>query len=170
MAVPDPDSPLGRMRDAFPRAGRVTWIGLRTARREHVRVVDEVEAVAGEGLRGDHWTPRPGGPGTRQVTLLQAEHLPVIAALTGHDEVDPAALRRNLVVEGINLTAVRGRHLRVGGALLALAGPCDPCSRMEEALGEGAWNALRGHGGWNAQVVEGGTVRVGDPASAVVDL
>ncbi len=169
MAVPSPDSPLGQMRDAFPRDGQVTWIGLRTARREAVRAVEEAVAVVGEGLRGDHWTPRPGGPGTRQVTLIQAEHLPVIAALTGRDEVEPSVLRRNVVVEGINLTALRGRHLRIGAVLLALAGPCDPCSRMEEALGEGAWNALRGHGGWNAQVVEGGTLRVGDPAVAVVD-
>lgn len=154
------------MRDAFPRPGRVTWIGLRTARREAVRAVDEAVAVVGEGLQGDHWTPRPGGPGTRQVTLIQGEHLPVIAALTGHAEVDPTQVRRNIVVEGINLTALRGRHLRLGVTLLALSGPCDPCSRMEDALGEGAWNAMRGHGGWNAQVVDGGRIRLGDDATA----
>jgi MOSC domain-containing protein YiiM len=139
----------------------VTWIGLRPARGAPVEVVTEAEAEVGAGLRGDRWTPSRGGQGTRQVTLLQAEHLPVIAALAGLDAVDPSVLRRNLVVEGINLTALQGQRIQVGDAVLELTGPCSPCSKMEVALGPGGYNALRGHGGWNARVLRSGTVAVG---------
>ncbi|HEX7135343.1 MAG TPA: MOSC domain-containing protein [Iamia sp.] len=159
---PPPDSLIERLRSTFPRPGRVTWIGLRPDRDAPVAVVDAVGAEVGAGLVGDRWTPSRGGQGTRQVTILQAEHLPVIAALSGLDTVDPAALRRNLVVEGINLTALQGRPIEVGGAVLEITGPCSPCSKMEVALGPGGYNALRGHGGWNARVLRTGTLAVGD--------
>jgi MOSC domain-containing protein YiiM len=116
--------------------------------------------VAGRGLVGDHY--RPGRKASRQVTLLQAEHLPVIASLLGRGPPDPALLRRNLVVSGVNLLALKGRRFRVGDVLLEGTGYCHPCSRMEEALGYGGYNAMRGHGGLNARVLEGGTIRVGD--------
>lgn len=166
---PTADSPLGTLWHAFPRAGRVTWIGLRPGRREPMLAVDQAAAVAGQGLKGDRWRPRPGGIGTRQVTLIQAEHLPVVASLMGRAELDPCDLRRNLVVAGINLTALRTRRIQVGGAVLAVAGPCEPCSRMEETLGPGGWNAMRGHGGWNAQVASSGAITVGDPVTVLPD-
>lgn len=160
---PSPDSPLAELRGAFPRPGRVTWIGVRPGRGEPVEALDAVVAEVGAGLAGDRWRPRRGGQGTRQVTLVQAEHLPVVAALVGRDEIDPALLRRNLVVAGINLTALAGQQVAVGDdVVLELAGPCAPCSKMEVALGPGGYNALRGHGGWNAKVLRSGTIRVGD--------
>jgi MOSC domain-containing protein YiiM len=159
---PPPDSPIGVLRGTFPRPGRVTWIGLRPVRDAPVEVVTAAEAEVGAGLRDDRWTPRRGGQGTRQVTLIQAEHLAVVAALAGLATVDPAVLRRNLVVEGINLTALQGERIEVGGAVVELTGPCSPCSKMEAALGPGGYNALRGHGGWNARVLRSGTIAVGD--------
>lgn len=162
MTQPPADSPIGVLRSTFPRPGRVTWIGLRPGRGEPVEVVEAAEAVVGDGLVGDRWTPRRGGQGTRQVTLLQAEHLPVVAALVGRDAVDPGLLRRNLVVAGINLTALQGQRVAVGPVVLELTGVCAPCSKMEAALGPGGFNAVRGHGGWNARVLRGGTVRVDD--------
>ena len=139
----------------FPRTGRVEWIGLRPARRERVVSVDGGEVREG-GFVGDH-----GRPGKRAVTLIQAEHLPVIAALTGV-EVTPHLLRRNVVVSAINLAALRKERVQIGGVLLQVEGPCPPCSRMEEYLGPGGYNAVRGHGGWYCSVVEEGEVRVGD--------
>ena len=138
-------------------AGRVAWIGLRPARRAAMVAVERAE-VDEAGLRGD----RHPAPGKRAVTLIQAEHLPVIAALARRAEVAPEALRRNVVVAGINLAAFKGRDLAVGGAVLRIAGPCAPCSRMEETLGPGGYSAVRHHGGWCAAVVSGGAVALGD--------
>jgi MOSC domain-containing protein YiiM len=156
---------MALMMGQFPRPGRVEWIGLRPARRAPVQSVAEVLAEAGVGLAGDHY--RSSRNGKRQVTLIQAEHLPVIAALAGIEGLDPALLRRNLVVSGINLLALKDRRFRIGAALFEGTGLAHPCSRMEETLGAGGYNAMRGHGGVTARVLEGGPIRIGDALSAV---
>ena len=163
MRQPPEDSELGRLFGQFPRAGRVQWIGLRPARDVPMRQVDMVEAATGGGLAGDRYS---GGSGKRGVTLLQAEHLPVIAALSGHAGIAPATFRRNLLVSGIPLIALKGRRFRIGEVLLEGTDACDPCSRMEAALGPGGYNAMRGMGGLCARILEGGTIRVGDAVVA----
>ena len=163
MRQPPPDSELGRLFGQFPRAGRVQWIGLRPARDVPMQQVDSVEAEAGGGLVGDRYK---GGSGKRGVTLIQAEHLPVIASLSGHAEVAPATLRRNLLVSGIPLVALKGRRFRIGEVLLEGTDACDPCSRMEAALGTGGYNAMRGMGGLCARILEGGVIRAGDEVVA----
>ncbi len=167
-----PGAGLRALVATFPRVGRLEAIVLRPARAEPARRVDAALAVAARGLDGDRGAqraPRSPGGGARQVTLIQAEHLPAIAALAGRPDVAPEALRRNLVVSGLNLLAARTLfadlplRLRLGGAvLLELTGAAEPCSRMEAALGPGGYNAMRGHGGVTARVLEGGPLRVGD--------
>lgn len=166
MRLPPPESELHRLMTQFPRAGRVRWIGLRPARDVPMRAVDSAEAIAGKGLRGDRYG---SGSGKRGITLIQAEHLPVIAALAGRDVVDPALLRRNLVVEGLPLIALKGRRFRIGDVVCEGMSPCDPCSRMEAALGPGGYNAMRGHGGLCVRILEGGTLRVGDAVAWIGD-
>ncbi|GAB3561876.1 MOSC domain-containing protein [Spirosoma luteolum] len=148
--------------DMFPRPGRVDWIGIRPERRSAVTVVDAVEVSTKKGLLGDHYS---GQSGNRHVTLIQAEHLPVVAALTGRDALDPGLVRRNLVVSGLNLLALKDHTIQIGEVdpvVLRITGLCHPCSKMETALGPGGYNAMRGHGGLTAKVVQGGTIRVGD--------
>lgn len=163
-ARPAPDSPLGKLMAALPRAGTVEWIGVRPARDTAMVAVESAQASTGGGLTGDRYK---GGNGKRGITLIQAEHLPVIAALSGHEHVAPDTLRRNLVVSGIPVVALKGRRFRVGGLVLEGTESCDPCSRMEDALGPGGYNAMRGHGGLCARIVEGGIVRVGDAVEAL---
>ncbi len=139
------------------QVGAVTWIGLRTGRRGPVSAVHRAE-IAATGLVGDRHSRANG----RAVTLVQAEHLPVIAALTGRGDLDPALLRRNIVVSGINLIALRGVAVRLGGAVVEIDKVCAPCSHMEAVLGAGGYNAMRGHGGWTARVIVPGPVAVGD--------
>lgn len=140
-------------------AGRLVWIGLRPARRRAPVVVTEAQAVAGRGLVGDRGEVRPSR--VRQVTLIDVEAISAASAQLGLLTIDPALLRRNLVVEGVDFTAARGQRLRMGEVLLAITGPCDPCARMEEALGEGGFEALRDRGGLTATVLEGGILRIG---------
>lgn len=150
----------------FPGRGRVDWIGVRPSRRVPPRPCREALAVAGVGLSGDHYQ---GGSGSRSVTLVQAEHLPVVAALMGLDDLAPALLRRNLVISGLNLLALKGQCFQVGEALLQGTGPCHPCSRMEEALGPAGLNAMRGHGGLTARILKGGLIRIGDPVFVLAE-
>ena len=154
---------LASLTARFPRPGRITWIGLRPARRSAMQAVDRAQAAL-SGLAGDH-----ARAGKRAVTLIQAEHLPVIAALAGLSEVPPETLRRNLVVSGLNLSATRGRILAIGDARLRVTGPCAPCSRMEHALGPGGYNAMRGHGGWCAEILASGDIETGAPVTVLAD-
>ena len=157
--IDPPDSRLAVLMATLPRAGRLEWIGLRPARELPMQEVLEAEILPITGLAGDRYA---GGSGKRSVTLIQAEHLPAIAALSGHPHVAPALLRRNLVVSGLPLIALKDRRFRIGDVLLEGTGECDPCSRMEDALGPGGYNAMRGHGGLTARVLEGGRIRIGD--------
>lgn len=156
----NPESPLRALMETFPRTGKLGWIGLRPARRVLPLEVNHVEVIADHGLAGDRKALNAGGK--RQVTLIQREHLDAVAQLLGRDAVDPALLRRNLVVSGINLLALHDETFDIGGVLFEGTGLCEPCSRMEENLGIGGYNAMRGHGGITARVISGGVIRVGD--------
>ncbi|MEO1530742.1 MAG: MOSC domain-containing protein [Pseudomonadota bacterium] len=144
--------------------GRVTWLGVRPARHAPLQPLEHVE-IDGCGLEGDH----RARPGKRAVSLIQAEHLPVIAGLLGIDTVEPQTLRRNIVVAGINLLGLRNRRFSIGSVVLEGTGLCAPCSRMEEALGHGGYSAVRGHGGITASVLEGGAVALGDHVTPVLE-
>ena len=149
--------------------GRVEWIGLRPRRREPLRAVSETVALAELGLEGDHRTGKTPGSG-RQVTLISREFISQIEQFTGLEGIDPATLRRNIVVSGINLNALRRQRFRVGDALFEATQLCHPCARMEEALGAGGVAAMLGHGGLCAKIIEGGAVRLGDAITAVESL
>jgi MOSC domain-containing protein YiiM len=149
--------------------GRVESIIVRGSPREPARSLAGTVALAGIGLADDRLGQRGEAElSTRQVTLIQAEHLAVIAQLAHVDALDPIGLRRNLVISGINLLALKNARLHVGGALLEIVGPCQPCSRMEEAIGPGGYAAMRGHGGMTARVLVGGPIRLGDAVRAAL--
>lgn len=150
------------LQQTYPRLGRVEFIGIRPEIRKPMMVLDAVSAVQNIGLEGDHYK-NPGGP--RQVTLIQAEHLVVVASLMEKDRIDPALLRRNIVVSHINLVSLKGKVFTVGQAVFEYTGDCHPCTRMEESLGLGGYNAMRGHGGITAKVVKGGLIKIGDEVS-----
>ena len=148
--------------------GRIEAIVVRGATRDPARHVEQTLALAGIGLADDRLGRRGEAElSTRQVTLIQQEHLAVIAALARSGPIDPAGLRRNLVVSGINLLSLKNVTLRVGEALIQIVGPCQPCSRMEEVIGPGGYAAMRGHGGMTARILEGGVIGVGSPVSVV---
>lgn len=143
--------------------GRIERIVVRGSPREAAREVAQTHARAGIGLADDRLGQRGEAElSTRQVTLIQQEHLAVIAQLAGVATIDAIGLRRNLVVSGINLLALRTAKVRVGAALIEVMGPCAPCSRMEEVIGPGGYAAMRGHGGMTARILEDGAIAVGD--------
>ncbi|MEX1198623.1 MAG: MOSC domain-containing protein [Pseudohongiellaceae bacterium] len=153
-------SPLQTLLDTLPQTGRVEWIGLRPERDAPMVEVEHAHATPDTGLEGDRYRGRPGSK--RQVTLLQHEHLMPITAMAHTSPVTPSMLRRNVVISGLNLLALKGKTFRMGDALLEYTGSCDPCSKMEALLGPGGFNAMRGHGGITARVLEEGDIAIGD--------
>jgi len=154
--------PLTERLRQVPQVGKITWIGLRPAPSASMLVVPEVEAIEQRGLAGDRAALGRIGS-KRQVTLVQAEHLPVLAALVGTERVEPTQLRRNLIVSSINLIALAKLRFRIGErVVLQGTGACAPCGLMEQTLGPGGFQAMRGHGGITAQIISGGVIRLGD--------
>ena len=156
-------SPLQELIAEVPQQGRVRWIGVRPQSRSPMIELDAVEARLEAGLTGDH--ARPGVRNARQVTLIQWEHLVVINSLMGRPDdqpVRPQDLRRNIVVSGINLFSLKGRRFRIGQAIFETSGWCQPCARLEKNLGPGTFQAVRGHGGITARVLQSGIIRLDD--------
>ncbi|MEQ1621562.1 MAG: MOSC domain-containing protein [Methylococcales bacterium] len=159
------NSTIAQLMQTFPNPGKLVWIGVRPARGEAMIAVDEVMTDQRYGLIGDRYN---GSSGKRQVTLVQWEHLIVLASMTGKP-VTPEMLRRNLVIKGINLLALKDQTFQIGETILQTTGLCHPCSKMEQILGPGGYNAMRGHGGLTARVLKQGVMRLGDSLQVLVE-
>lgn len=156
---------LAELFETLPQTGQVEWIGVRPERRAPIKVLESVEADTETGLIGDRYAGRSG---KRQVTMIQFEHLAAMASMLGLEELDPALLRRNIAISGINLLALKDKQFSIGDALLEYTELCHPCSFMEETFGAGGYNAVRGHGGIMARVIRPGTIRLLDKVSASI--
>lgn len=150
-------------------SGRIEGIYLCAAGGAPMSSVERTEAVAGAGLAGDRYLTGSGywsGRGSDPVTLVGAEALD---ALGVEPPLEHGEARRNLVLRGVDPTELIGRRFRVGSAVV-LEGirPCDPCGYLEALTRRpGLKAALSGRGGLRADVVEGGTIRVGDEISVL---
>jgi len=122
---------------------------------DDLRQVDSVSAVAGCGLEGDRKflrRQRPGGA----LTLIEAEVLDEVK-LTG------AESRRQVVVRGVRLNDLVGRRFRVGGIECLGVELCEPCLHLQSLTRPGILDELVHRGGLNADILESGTIAVGDP-------
>ena len=144
----------------IPQTGKLEWIGIRPGKKQELIELKSARIVQGSGVEGDRF--RGSISGKRQVTLIQQEHMQVVAEILGKSKIDPGLIRRNLVVSGINLLSLKHQTFQIGKTVLETTGICDPCSRMEENLGSGGYNAMRGHGGITAKVIEAGEILIGD--------
>ena len=163
----DDKSTIAHLLSKMPQVGHLEWIGIRPVRRAPLVTMLEATLETDRHLQGDHASPKPGGK--RQVTLFQHEDLAAVASYLGLSEpIDPGRMRRNLVVSGLNLLALKNRQVQIGEEVrLEITGECHPCSRMEEELGPGGYNAMRGHGGLTARILHGGVIKVGDAVRVV---
>lgn len=153
-------SNMSELLKSIPQVGKVEWIGIRSERKANLTEVTTAEITIEDGLVDDHYSRKKG---KRQVTLIQAEHLQAVARMLQKPEsINPLLTRRNIVVAGLNLNALKDQQFSIGDqVILQGTGYCHPCSRMEENLGVGGYNAMRGHGGITARVIQGGTIQKG---------
>jgi len=140
-----------------PGPGRIERLWVKRAHRGAMDARDSIELVEGRGVEGS-----ADRGGRRQVTILEREVWEELMRALGSD-AGPETRRANVLVSGIDLRASRGRVLRIGATRVRVAGEVKPCERMEEAVtGLRALMYPEWRGGAFAQILEGGTVTVGD--------
>lgn len=118
--------------------------------------VDEVRAVAGSGLEGDRHFHEEGAPPGQALTLVEAE-------VVEDARLAPGATRRQLTVRGVRLNDLVGKRFRVGEVECVGVELCEPCSHLEAMTRPGIIKELVHRAGLNADIVVGGTIRLGDP-------
>jgi MOSC domain-containing protein YiiM len=122
--------------------------------------VDEIECVAGHGVRGDRFYDyRPNYKG--QITFFSLEVFERLRAAFPHIEKSPGALRRNVIVSGINLNTLIGKEFELQGIRFQGTAHCKPCFWLDTAFAPGAEKALAGHGGLRAQILTSGRLKTG---------
>jgi MOSC domain-containing protein YiiM len=135
----------------------VVAIHLAPGSRLPVKSVETVLAEAGKGLVGDRYH----GTRHRHVSIQSATSLAEAAERYGAP-IDAAGTRRNLTLSHGEVPRTPGDRLRIGGVLLEVVRVAAPCKLLDDTLGRGAQEALRGRGGSIFRVLEGGEIRVGD--------
>ena len=89
------ESVLKELLDLIPQTGKLEWIGIRPGKKQALTALKSVRIDQGSGLEGDRF--RGSVSVKRQVTLIQQEHLQVVANILDKPEIDPAWIRLNLV-------------------------------------------------------------------------
>jgi len=165
MAVDEPAT-AGSQEDQNMRAGSVVAIYLAEAEGAATFAVDEIKAVAGAGIEGDRtFRPAGGQPPQDQITLIEQEAIEALTRETGI-ELAPGEHRRNVVTVGVPLNDLVGQEFQVGPVRLLGIELREPCKYLENLTGRpGLIRGLIHRGGLGAQILTGGTVRVGDPVT-----
>ena len=147
--------------------GQVVYVQIAPTANEKLVSVQQVQAVAGEGLAGDRYikkigtfSNKPGGG--RQVTLIEIESVEALKRDLNM-ELEPLQTRRNIVTSGVPLNHLVNRRFRVGSdALLQGVRLCEPCHHLESLTFKGVSEALLHRAGLRADIATSGTIRVGD--------
>jgi MOSC domain-containing protein YiiM len=153
-------------------AGQIAFIQIAPMATEKLVSLKKVRAVAGEGLEGDRYfkkigtySKKPGGG--RQVTLIELESVEALKRDL-KIELEPAQTRRNIVTRDVPLNHLVGQQFRLGREVV-LQGVrlCEPCNHLESLTLRGVREGLLHRGGLRADVITGGTIRVGDTITPV---
>ena len=105
-------SNMSKLLKSIPQIGIIEWIGIRKKRRAELLEVKEAIITEEDGLIADHYSKKKG---KRQITLIQAEHLKAVAGMLQKDTpISPFLTRRNIVVAGLNLNALKNQQFSIG--------------------------------------------------------
>ncbi len=141
---------------------RVIAICISPVAKGAMQQVEEVEAIAGAGLKGDRYCTAEGSfskgkKGKRQVTLINGAFFKG----SGFEYIDT---RRNIVTIGVELMDLIGKEFQIGDARMRGLRYCDPCTRPDKLTRKtGFKEKFHDRGGLVAEILQGGMIRVGDP-------
>lgn len=157
-------------------SGVLTHIVIGENAGEALEMVDQVEAVAGQGLKGDRYffgkgsfNRPPLDQSKREVTLMETQAVTMCNLRLG-SAFEAVDFRRNLLLDGIDLKTLKGKTFRIGAAVFRYAGTAPPCRYLARLLGADMMNGLKGIGGIRATIVTGGSIRVGEQLEVVDEI
>ena len=124
-----------------------------------LRSVETVRAVAGKGLEGDRrYFYEDGAEPGRALTLVEAENVEAVG-------LAPGETRRQVTTRGVRLDDLVGRRFRLGEVECYGVELCEPCKHLESLTRPGIQEVLEHRGGLNADILNDGTIAVGDAVS-----
>jgi MOSC domain-containing protein YiiM len=127
----------------------------------------EVECVAGRGLRGDRYLDfRKNYKG--QITFFPFEVFEKLCANFGIHDKPAGVLRRNLVVSGVDLLSLIGREFEIQGVRFRGTQHCAPCDWMNVAFAPGAKEFLKDNAGLRAQILSDGMITIGEARLSIL--
>jgi MOSC domain-containing protein YiiM len=132
-----------------------------------LQTVATIELVEARGIVDDHryygrLSSTTGQPTRRQVSLIEREQIAEHAAALGLPDIAPGAVRSNIETSGLSLVALLGREIEIGGAVLFLHSPRDPCAKMDAICQGLRQRMMNQRQGVLAEVRRSGKIRVGD--------
>jgi MOSC domain-containing protein YiiM len=143
-------------------SGIVEAIHISPERERLPEPVDSVEAVPGAGLRGDRYFRESGGHEEgKDITLIEAEAIEGFRSDTGL-ELTAAEMRRQVLTRGVGLNDLVGKRFRVGEVECVGRILCEPCNHIQSLTRPGVLRGMVHRGGLRADILSGGTIRVGD--------
>ncbi len=129
--------------------------------------LDQVECVAGQGLRGDRFFAHQD-QFKGQVTFFDWDVYRAMQQQFDRSDLAASAMRRNVLVAGVDLNALIDREFQLQGIRFAGSEECAPCYWMNQAIAPGAEEFMKGRGGLRARILTTGILRVG-PAEFEAD-
>jgi MOSC domain-containing protein YiiM len=151
--------------------GSVVAISITEDAAQPMQSVGEAKAVAGQGLEGDRYYSKQGtftdNPNTtgRQVTLIESEAIQALERDYGV-KIEATDARRNIVTRGVPLNHLVSQEFRVGQVRMRGVRLDEPCKHMAALVNEEMKDKIRlglmHRGGLRADILNDGTIRVGD--------
>jgi len=128
-----------------------------------LRPVDSVTVLAGKGLVGDrHFFPAGAKPG-QALTLVEAEEVERVGLAPGES-------RRQVTVRGVRLNDLVGKRFWVGPIECVGVELCEPCLHLQSLTRPGIIKDLVHRAGLNADVLNDGTIAVGDAVTLLSEV
>ncbi|MFN8548371.1 MAG: MOSC domain-containing protein [Candidatus Eisenbacteria bacterium] len=151
---------------------RIEAIYIGTKGGEPLRRISEARLEPGRGIEGDRYYLGAGtfseknrGKPDSEVTLIEAEEIERFCAAEGSSR-EPGVFRRNLVTRDVRLNELVGRRFRIGAVELEGLRLCEPCAHLATLVSPAVLERMVHRAGLRARVVQGGSVRAGDPVHA----